>query len=772
MTSSETTAPATPIDQIRTLAFHDESIGMGFNSHTGQAVGTALQGFTVGVDPAASGQEVIAEITVVNSHEELMDKMSMSFSLQGRYEFFSGSTKASFSEQTNINSTSTFLLARCVVKNPLTRGQNFAVKPDASELLKTSDGEDTFTRAFGDSFVRGLQTGGEFYAVIRITSQSTVTQKDLATSLNAAADMLVASADFKAQFNTANTSSATRSEYTATMYQRAGSGETISPTVTIDDIAARYHQFPQIAKDNPVAFETEVATYDTLPLPLPTPEERDDFRAALADARDRKMRYIQSRNDADFARANPQFFTGLPPDAVLGATSASYTALINAVIDHAVRLSKGQFDSPQFFDPQKCTPPLTEPQPIIFTRAPAPPAPVAPPGPGWKTTTIDTQGAMFPVDAYVSPNGVVVDNLGRMTVLPGDGRGLSTIPGASFRAGGFANQITELTASEDGLLAVDVNGGLTVVWAPRGQSPSQIAQIGGGGFAPGGHVTRPFVSVCLTVGADGVLKVIWLPAAQPFGQANIQQAVGAKFVAGQPLTMPMEVAAGTLSALAIDANGTLMEIVVGESPAPPAVRPVAGAPAFPAGARISDPTVFGVQTAFCVDTQGRLTGIFRAPNQGWQTQSVTPPGAYAQGTSISRLSGVTFRPPGAPQPVAAPLRSAFAVNAGGALTVISMRAKTEFDSPRFAVLAGASFPTTARPVPGLASNNSEVVGFAVDNDGRVMQYAFSGQTQSWELSPISEALYPPGAAVSDHASTPNHCFLIDKVGLAHTIAFQ
>jgi len=29
-----------------------------------------------------------------------------------------------------------------------------------------------FTKAFGDSFVRGLQTGGEFYAVIRITSVS------------------------------------------------------------------------------------------------------------------------------------------------------------------------------------------------------------------------------------------------------------------------------------------------------------------------------------------------------------------------------------------------------------------------------------------------------------------------------------------------------------------------------------------------------------------------------------------------------------------------
>ena len=36
-----------PLAQVRRLAFNDEEIGMGFNSESGLAVGTAVEGFTV-----------------------------------------------------------------------------------------------------------------------------------------------------------------------------------------------------------------------------------------------------------------------------------------------------------------------------------------------------------------------------------------------------------------------------------------------------------------------------------------------------------------------------------------------------------------------------------------------------------------------------------------------------------------------------------------------------------------------------------------------------
>ncbi|MFF4833969.1 PASTA domain-containing protein [Streptomyces sp. NPDC001315] len=363
------------VPQVRRILFNDEEIGMGFNSESGLAVGTALDSFTIAENPTAPGAEVTSSISIINTHEELQENLGMSFEAQGRYGFFSASTKTKFSESTKFNSTSTFLVARCLVENSMRRGKNFKVTGEAKALLDANR-TDEFSRAFGDSFIRGLQTGGEFYAVIRITSVSTSKQSELAATLQAEANGLVASGSFKAAFTEANGSESTRSEFSATMYQKAGTGTQISPTVSIEDVIQRYRQFPEIARANAAAYETEVATYDTLPLPLPTPEEREDFLLALADAREKKLNYIQARNDLEFALKNPMFFRDLPSSETLNGAISDYTKLINAVMAHAIALSRGQITPPQLFDPGSLSPPLTEPGPITLNRvqtAPPPP---------------------------------------------------------------------------------------------------------------------------------------------------------------------------------------------------------------------------------------------------------------------------------------------------------------------------------------------------------------------------------------------------------------
>jgi PASTA domain len=152
------------------------------------------------------------------------------------------------------------------------------------------------------------------------------------------------------------------------MFQKAGAGTQSSPTVDIASVVQRFKDFPAIAGANPVAYETEVATYDTLPLPIPTPEEQEAFTFALLDAREKKLRYIQTRNDLDFALRNPLFFQDPPPSDVLMAASQVYTRLINAVMDHAIRLSRGQIVPPQLFDPSMLSPPVAEPAPIRLQR--------------------------------------------------------------------------------------------------------------------------------------------------------------------------------------------------------------------------------------------------------------------------------------------------------------------------------------------------------------------------------------------------------------------
>ncbi|HDR7799649.1 TPA: hypothetical protein QCY03_003447 [Bacillus tropicus] len=357
------------ISQVRRKDFNDERIGMGFNSETCLAIGTALEGFTVSSDPDAPGQEVDSEITIISTHEELLKSLGMSFEAQGRYSFFSASAKVKFSETSSFNSTSTFLVARCVVKNPLKRmGDSFRVKQAAQSLLDSHRFDD-FKRAFGDSFVRGLQTGGEFYAVIRITSISTSKQIELGGTLHGEMNGLLASGSFKTQYTQANASASTRSEYTARFFQRAGSGIQTSPPVEISEVITRYKQFTETVRLSPIAYETEVATYDTLPLSVPTPVEQENFLLALRDAQDKKLHYIQKKNDLEFARGNPVFFKDLPPDDVLLKAINDYTKLINAVMDHGIKLSRGEMSPPQVFDPSALSPPINEPAPILLKRA-------------------------------------------------------------------------------------------------------------------------------------------------------------------------------------------------------------------------------------------------------------------------------------------------------------------------------------------------------------------------------------------------------------------
>src|SRR5690242_17312263 len=117
------------IPQVRLLMSNNERIGMGFNSDSGLAVGTPfkMDNLVVQADLRAPGQQVFSTITLINTHEELMNNMGLSVEAEGRYGFFSAALKAQFAETTSYNSTSTFLMAKVKVQNPMKRGINFTL---------------------------------------------------------------------------------------------------------------------------------------------------------------------------------------------------------------------------------------------------------------------------------------------------------------------------------------------------------------------------------------------------------------------------------------------------------------------------------------------------------------------------------------------------------------------------------------------------------------------------------------------------------------------
>ena len=187
---------AREIQQVRRIAFDQQELGMGFNSDTGHVVGTALD---FDEPTPQRTQEACTSASIVSTQEAVMESLNMSFEAEGRYALSSASLKAEFSRNTKYNSVSTFIVARMVVQNQIARGRNFRVTPAAQQLLDTNQIE-KFGRAFGDSFVRGRLSGGEFYAVMRITSFDSAMQQSLGVTLQAEINGGLAAGEFNGQF--------------------------------------------------------------------------------------------------------------------------------------------------------------------------------------------------------------------------------------------------------------------------------------------------------------------------------------------------------------------------------------------------------------------------------------------------------------------------------------------------------------------------------------------------------------------------------------------
>jgi hypothetical protein len=347
--------------QVIVIPFDGQEIGQGYNSKTRESIGTGLIVANIAEDPAANGQDVTTIFESVTSQESLMESLGISASLDVRYGLFSGGAKFNFAENHSVNSFSSFIVGRCVVHNALHHGHDFRLNETAAQLV-TAGRMDEFKTAFGDMFVRAMKTGGEFDVVARITSVSEEHQSELSASLHAAYLGLTAAGSFEASFNKAMKETNNRTEVTVFMSQAGGIGTQASftgPDAT--KILDRLSQFPESVHQHPVGYEVELANYDTIPIPVPTEEQREDRRIVLQDCFDQKMGFLKALSDIKFMLGENAslIFENLSPPEELLKIQAQYRTALNALMAHAIRISTGKMDPPQLFVANPFPPPLS-----------------------------------------------------------------------------------------------------------------------------------------------------------------------------------------------------------------------------------------------------------------------------------------------------------------------------------------------------------------------------------------------------------------------------
>ncbi|MEM7556541.1 MAG: hypothetical protein AAF378_21065 [Cyanobacteria bacterium P01_A01_bin.84] len=181
-------------------------LGIGFNSLTEEY---RNRGVKVGSKNAANDSHLEREVfqEVYFSYEHITDETMLANSLgisgslfnknRAGYDFsdagwsFGGNASASFSAKAkffskrNWRSSYTYILVKCLVENEKYRLRDTVLTDEASKTLAGKDKVDRFREKFGDEFVVGFSTGGEYFALIEVSSFDTASQTNLVADVRA-----------------------------------------------------------------------------------------------------------------------------------------------------------------------------------------------------------------------------------------------------------------------------------------------------------------------------------------------------------------------------------------------------------------------------------------------------------------------------------------------------------------------------------------------------------------------------------------------------------
>jgi hypothetical protein len=319
--------------------------GMGVNLLNGDVVGQALDPGTPSTIPNAKGQDVNYVLEIVNSMEDLYSKLGISVEASGRYGVFNASGKMQYANESKFNTQATFLLARCKVINAFTQVKQAQITPTALDLFQKNPAG--FRERYGDGFVRGILTGGEYCAIISVISRSKEEQTSVAASIKASYNSGLNKASGEVGIGGATKSSMSRSEINISTYQKGGVGEEQSFTSDPDLVMKRLKDFPtQVSRENAVPYEVQIVSYETLDLPETTRSTIGlEQIEALEDFSRLHLKLLSWQSTINVLQQHPNYFTNSPSRENLDRLSGNIQENIIRVRRQAARCSA---------DPKQC----------------------------------------------------------------------------------------------------------------------------------------------------------------------------------------------------------------------------------------------------------------------------------------------------------------------------------------------------------------------------------------------------------------------------------
>ena len=275
--------------------------GHGINVLTGDVLPSIAVNGSLTSIPEAHGQVVTSKFVRIDDISSLHTSLGIDVTADGSYAGFSGNAKVQFADTCNFNSHSTYILIHIEVKNAFLSMDDPVLTPDANELIRNQN-QQQFRDRFGDVFITGISTGGEYFAIYQVSGTDEKVKEEAATAVHAAYEApLVADVHLGVTIDKLRESSQSHLEVRAFAFQSGGSDTSMA--ITPDEIMAKARSFgPSVRDEFAVPYSMLPASYRALKLPDDAANAIDlaNQREALADAWKMRNDLLVLKNDIDY----------------------------------------------------------------------------------------------------------------------------------------------------------------------------------------------------------------------------------------------------------------------------------------------------------------------------------------------------------------------------------------------------------------------------------------------------------------------------------------
>jgi hypothetical protein len=277
----------------------------------------------------ASGQTTQFHMEKVETTEDLQQALHVSADVDVSYGFAGGSARFDFAETCAMHGYSIYLLVRAEVGNSFRQMRDVQLKPQASDLLKNGQA-DRFREQYGDVYVRGMATGGAFYAVLELTTKSESEQRQISADLEVSAGGIGASFDASASFSQSVSKATERKSVRVRSFQEGGQ-DTRQPTTAADMVAKAVAFAAQVAGSEGVPYEVLLLDYRTLDLPaVPNWVDLQNAKEVLQDLWILRNQLRSNLNNIDYILTHQDQFEN-PNVAALNTSASGFKTAIRDV---------------------------------------------------------------------------------------------------------------------------------------------------------------------------------------------------------------------------------------------------------------------------------------------------------------------------------------------------------------------------------------------------------------------------------------------------------